>query len=110
MNYYSEKWTPKTLPSTRSREINVAEYFQAAYDLNKELVEDILDTGQVDVNSVNSFGQSEQEGKPREHMLHSFGCSMHGTATCQIFEKIDSALEVHSIHQMLKVSDNPESW
>ena len=110
MNSYSEKWTPKTLPSTRSGEINVPEYFQAAYDLNKELVADIIDTGQVDVNSVTSFGLSEQEGKPIEHMLQSFGCSVHGTVTCQIFEKVDSAVEVHSIHQMLKVADNPESW
>ena len=89
-------------------EVSVSKYFGAAYDLNTDQIQMIIDSRQVDLNCVYSYGQTKREGKPDEHMLQNFGSIKEGKVTCQVFEKIDRATEseVKVILHLVKVKHN----
>ena len=83
---------------------NLSQLFEAAYDLNKDLVEEILDTGQLHVNSVHCLHPLYKEPKLNEHIFENFGRRVSGTLIGAILQKIDSPSMVKRITQMVKVN------
>ena len=83
--------------------IDVTRYFVAGLKLDMEDMEFVLNSGQVEVNSVTTYGQSRTPGTPGDHMMQTFGSIQPGKITCQIFEKIDQEDKVSQILHMLQV-------
>ena len=97
----------KTTKMSMDEETSLGEYFLAGYDLNIDKLNLIIDSGQVEINSVYNLGKAiaRDDGMKEEHMQRSFGASKNGKVTCKIFEKIDFAqqTELKLIVQIIKV-------
>ena len=63
---------------------NLSSFFRAVYDLNRELVEQILDNGELDVNSVHGLHRSDHGKELEDHMFQNFGCAMSGKVVCEV--------------------------
>ena len=107
MESFKDKWASTSLPSEAksklSGEVHIDRYFVAGRKLDFEEVEYVLESGDVDVNAVYSYGSTREPGKPVDHMLQTFGYSSFGKITCQIFEKIDDEEMILKISHMLQV-------
>ena len=108
MNASIAKWAPKALNPNpaEGKGMSMRDFFEAAFELNIEWLEMILNRGELDVNSAYCYGQSSHSGRPDYHMLQSFGSAKNGKVTMQIFEKIDllGESEVGTILNILKVN------
>ena len=83
--------------------IDVTRYFVAGLKLDMEDMEFVVNSGEVDVNSVTTYGQSRPPGAPGNHTMQTFGSNQPGKVACQIFEKIDHEDKVSQILHMLQV-------
>ena len=98
---FKSRFTPKALCPEPKLSVSVDGYVSACYDLDKDRVELILQSGAVDVNSVHCFEQTNQRNG---HMVQIFQCAKNSGVMCQIFEKIDQEEKANNIYVLLQVA------
>ena len=101
MTDFMEKW--KSKPIQPDRRLTIDNYFEAASKLDTTKLQLIIDSGQVDVNSLGNFWSGENC-----HMKQSFFYSSKGKVTATLFQNIDNfhQSEVKIILQVLQVKSN----
>ena len=105
MSEFVRKWTPELV--TQGLGDNITAYFRAAYALNIQNIEHLIQNSLVDINLVQNFVQLtvNKENPVEEHVHQIFGSARPGKVICQIFERIDTITEseVKVIIHLLKV-------